>query len=209
LPLLVYDALAFGNPLLLANVAGGYADTYLRLDLADLPGKVSFYASALTAYAPVFWAGLAGLALFPRGAWRERLVVFAVVAVSAAQVLNIDSDGGCQYGPRYLLPLMSFACLGLAGFARLRAGASRLVALASVISVASFSFFVNAVGAFGGAMYCTPEVFAPRHYLPALARGEWPALPLAGWLALPLAASAAWLAYSTFKRGVLPAEKSS
>lgn len=206
-PLLIYNALAFGNPLLLANVAGGYTDTYLRLDLDDLPGKVSIYASNLTAYAPVFWAGLLGLAFFPRGARRERLVVVAVVAALSVQVLNIDSDGGCQYGPRYLLPGMPFACLGLAGFAHLRAGASRLAALVVVIPAASFSLFVNAVGAFCGAMYCTPEVFAPRHYISTLARGEWPALPLAAWLALPLAASAAWLARVAFKRGVTATEE--
>lgn len=206
-PLLVYNAVAFGNPLLLANVAGGYTDTYPRLDLSDLPGKVWFYVSSVTAYAPVFWAGLVGLAFFPRGARRERLVVLAVVLVLAVQVLNIDSDGGCQYGPRYLLPLMPFACVGLAGFAHLRAGASKSAALAVVIPTALFSLFVNAVGALCGAMYCTPEVFAPRHYLPALGRGEWPALPLAAWLALPLAASLAWLMYSAFKRIAPPPEK--
>lgn len=206
-PLLVYNALAFGHPLLMANVAGGYTDTYLRLDLEDLPGKARLYASALNAYAPVFWAGLLGLAFFRRGAGRERLLVLGVVSVLAVQVLNIDSGGGCQYGPRYLLPAMPFVCLGLAGYARLDAVASRLAALVIIVPVALFSLFVNAVGAFHGAMYCTPEVFAPRHYLSALGRGEWPMLPLAAWLALPLAASAVWLVLAASRREAQAPEK--
>src|SRR5688572_31286152 len=38
------------------------------------------------------------------------------VCSSDLYVLNIQATGTCQYGPRYLLPAMPFASLGLIGF---------------------------------------------------------------------------------------------
>ncbi|HEX8353432.1 MAG TPA: hypothetical protein VF611_11060, partial [Pyrinomonadaceae bacterium] len=103
-PLLVYNFVCFGNPLLLPNVAGNYGDTFFKPSWENFAAKAVFYARMLTLYAPVFWAGLAGLALFPRRLRRERLVLLGMLAAHAAYVLNIEADGTCQWGPRYMLP---------------------------------------------------------------------------------------------------------
>ncbi len=108
LPLFVYDAISFGNPLLLPNVAGSgvFADTFFHFDPKNFGDKLYFYASSVAAYVPVFAIGLLGLSYYPRQLKRspEFLTLLALMVALAAFVLNIQSDGDCQFGPRYLLP---------------------------------------------------------------------------------------------------------
>lgn len=199
-PLLVYNAVCFGNPLLPANVAGGYADTFFRPSWENLKAKSVFYARMLTLYAPIFWAGLAGLALFPRRLRREQLLLFGMLAAHAAYVLNIEADGTCQWGPRYMLPAMPLACLGLAGFARQRGATVRKTAAFVVTALALASAFINTVGAAHGAMLCYFPHWAVGRYLAEMCAGGARSHPLAAWLALPLCASAALLARELFAR---------
>lgn len=193
-PLLVYNAVCFGNPLLPANVAGDYADTFFKPSWGNFAAKSVFYARMLTLYAPVFWAGLAGLALFPRRLRRERLLLCGMLLAHAAYVLNIEADGTCQWGPRYMLPAMPLACLGLAGFATLRGSTARRAAALSVSACALASAFINMVGAAYGAMLCYFPHWAVGRYLSEMWAGGARAHPLAAWLALPLCVSAALLA---------------
>ena len=192
LPLFVYDAVSFGNPLLLPNVVGNYGDTFPRFDATNFAAKLRFYARMVVAYTPVVIVGLAGLALFAREHRRACLLIILMTAALALYVTNIGTTGDCQYGPRYLLPAAPFACLGLVGFARLRPGASKTAALALVAAAALFGLAVNLAGAMHGAMYCPVEHYAFPRYLSAIARGNLRAFPLAPWLLAPLAASA-WL----------------
>lgn len=193
-PLLVYNAVCFGNPLLPANVVGDYADTFFKPSWENFKAKTVFYARMLTLYAPVFWAGLAGLALFPRRLRREQLLLFGMLFAHAAYVLNIEADGTCQWGPRYMLPSMPLACLGLAGFAALRGAATRRAAAFVVPAFALLSALINTVGAAHGAMLCYFPHWAVGKYLAEMWAGGARAHPLAAWLALPLCASAALLA---------------
>lgn len=193
-PLLVYNAVCFGNPLLPANVAGDYADTFFKPSWDNFRDKSVFYARMLTLYAPVFWAGLAGLALFPRQLRREQLLLFGMLLAHAACVLNIEADGTCQWGPRYMLPAMPLACLGLMGFALPGGAATRRAAAVVVSSLALASAFINTVGAAHGAMLCYFPHWAVGKYLAEMWAGGARAHPLAAWLALPLCASAALLA---------------
>src|SRR5689334_10959654 len=146
LPLLIYNGICFGNPFLLPNVAGGYRDTYFHSSAANFLEKLGFYAHMLTVYVPVFWAGLVGLVLFPRRLRREQVLLALLLLASFAYILNIDATGTCQYGPRYLLPAMPFACLGLIGFrslstaSRHAVSASRRVVVPLVLLVAATSF---------------------------------------------------------------------
>ena len=184
-PLLVYNAVCFGNPLLVPNVAGGYSDTFFKPDLKNFLSKLVFYARMLTLYAPVFWAGLAGLALLPRSSRRERFVILASLSALAVYALNIEADGTCQYGPRYMLPAMPLACLGLAGFAWLRGAAVARAAAWAVTACALLSVFINLVGALHGAMLCYFPHFAVGRYLSEMWDGAARSYPLAAWLALP------------------------
>jgi len=62
-PLLVYDAINFGNPFLLPNIAGNklrymangdFSDTFFRLDWNNFLNKIAFYTKSITVYVPVF-----------------------------------------------------------------------------------------------------------------------------------------------------------
>jgi hypothetical protein len=186
LPLLIYDAVCFGNPLLLPNVAGNYSDTFFRLDGENFFGKLDFYARMLSLYAPVFWAGLAGLALLPARLRREQALVCLMLAALAAYILNIEANGTCQYGPRYMLPAMPLACLGIAGFGLLRARALKVAAGVMVTACALVSFFINLVGAMHGAMLCDFPHSALAPYISEMLNGGMRSYPLARWLAIPL-----------------------
>jgi hypothetical protein len=199
-PLLVYNAVCFGNPLLLPNVAGNYSDTFFRPSWGNFAAKAVFYARMLTLYAPVFWGGLVGLAFFPRRLRREQVLLAAMLLAHAAYVFNIEADGTCQWGPRYMLPAMPLACLGLAGFA-LRRGATLRKASALVVSACAFlSVFVNLVGAAHGAMLCYFPHWAVGAYLSEMFGGRARTYPLAAWLALPLCASVVLLAREVYVR---------
>ena len=101
-------------------------------------------------------------------------------------VLNIKSDGDCQFGPRYLLPAMPFACLGIAGFGYLSSALERRLAALAVILAVAVSFIINLVEALCGAMNCPHGQNAFWNDLAALQNGGKLVYPLALWLLLPL-----------------------
>ena len=206
LPLMAYNAVCFGNPLLLSNVAGHYSDTFFRLEWGNFLGKLGFYARMLTLYAPVFWPGLVGLALYPRALRREQALICVMLVALAAYILNIEANGTCQYGPRYLLPAMPLASLGLVGFSFLRGAALKALAGLAASACALASFFINLVGAMHGAMLCDFPHSALALYLSEMWQGQTRSYPLAPWLLLPLGLCLALLAraltsYNAQKRG--------
>jgi hypothetical protein len=195
LPLFVYDAVSFGNPFLLPNVAGSgmFPDTFFHFDPRNFGDKLAFYANSVAAYVPIFAVGLLGLSYYPRQAKRspEFLTLLALIIALAVFVLNITSDGDCQFGPRYLLPAMPFACLGIAAFGYLSTASERRLAGMAVGLAGAFSFVVNLVGALGGAMDCPHGQNAFWNNLAAIRQAGEPSYPLALWLLLPLLACAA------------------
>lgn len=195
-PLLLFNAVSFGNPFLPSYVAGGYPESYLHWDLYNSLQKLRFYVWQITLYVPIVWLGILGLAGYPRSLRREQFAILALFIAMAIQVLNIDSHGGCHYGPRFLLPAMPYACIGLAGFSYLRGLTSRRLAFAAIALVAASSFLVSFVGALYGAMYCDTDVYAFWAYLGPLRNAGWNDMPLAVWLVAPLMLSTALLVYS-------------
>lgn len=189
-PLLIYNWLCFGNPFLLPNVAGSYRDTFLHLNATNFLEKLYFYVKMLTIYVPIFWGGILGLALFPRRLRHEQLLILCLLIASAIYILNIDATGTCQYGPRYLLPAMPFACVGLVAF-RFQPGRLRWVVLPLVLMCAGVSFAINLVGAMHGAMLCDFPHLAFSLYLSQMLSGHMRSFPLAVWLLLPFLLSAA------------------
>jgi hypothetical protein len=186
-PLLFYNAVNFGNPFLVANLAGAgeFSDTFFLLDGRNLLSKLAHYGRNVTLYVPIVWLGVCGYLFLPRRLARERLAVAALGLGLVGYVCNIETIGGCQYGPRYLLPVMPYAALGLAGFAHLgertRRGAAALVLVTAIFSAA-----VNVLGAMYGAMYCDLRRYAFAHYLEAVWHDVFRAFPLALWLVVPL-----------------------
>jgi len=185
-PLLFYDYVNFGDPFLLPNLAGNYRDTFFHLDLSNFLIKLRFYAKTLTQFVPVFWLGVMGLCLLPRQFRREQLFATGAIVVLCAYIFNIDTNGTCQYGPRYLMPVMAFSCLGLAGFSYLETGARRAFLSVLVILIGAISIIINGVGAAQGAMYCDLDRYALWPYLVSLRTGPTAKFPLFLWLIVPL-----------------------
>jgi 4-amino-4-deoxy-L-arabinose transferase-like glycosyltransferase len=200
LPLFVYDARSFGNPFLLPNVAGAhlFADTFFRFSAKNFGDKLVWYSMMLLVYAPVFLAGVFGLSYYPRDLRRAPFfpALLAMLILLAAYILNIQTAGDCQFGPRYLLPAMPFACLGLAGYSYLSTLVERRFAGLLVLLVTLLSFAINLIGAVQGAMNCPDGRNALRDQLTRLARGEMNYFPLAPWLLAPLIICVALFAWS-------------
>ncbi|HEV2826616.1 MAG TPA: hypothetical protein VGW76_03365 [Pyrinomonadaceae bacterium] len=202
-PMFIYNARSFGNPLLSPNLAGDYPETFLHLNLQNSISKAGLYTSEITLYDPIVWCGILGLVFFPRALRRERLVIVGLFIAQAFQVLNIDTHGGCHYGPRFLLPALPFAAIGLAGFHYLRGKTMRRATMIAVALVGVAGIVINFVGAVYGAMYCEVQVFGFWPGLAALQGGGLKSLPLAEWLALPFLLSLLLLAYSIYRqRGI-------
>lgn len=190
LPLFIYDAVSFGNPFLLPNIAGAgmFGDTFFHFDPRNWGNKLAFYAHSLALYVPIFVMGLLGLSYYPRELKRRTwfVALLALMILLLLFVGNIDSDGDCQFGPRYLLPAMPFGCLGLVGFSYLSQAWERKAAKLMIVFVGSGSFLVNGVGAFRGAMNCPHGEQAFWKRLVGLQTGEALRYPLAVWLIIPL-----------------------
>jgi hypothetical protein len=186
-PLLIYDTINFGNPFTVPNLAGRFLDTFFHLDWDNFVSKVEFYSTFVTLYVPVCWCGLVGLIFSPYPFRREQIVLIGLNALLFGYILNIDTTGDCQFGPRYLLPAMPFTVLGLAGFSHISMCLLRRAWGWIALMVGLFSAGVNLTGALFGAMHCDLRVYAFAQYLTAAQRGEFLTLPLAPWLALPFA----------------------
>jgi hypothetical protein len=185
-PLLIYNTVCFGNPLLVPNLAGHYGDTFFRPAWANFFGKLSFYTRMVTLYVPIFWLGLIGLVFYPVSLRREQRLLFMMLLALAAYVLNIEASGTCQYGPRYLLSAMPLISLGLVGFSFLRGETQKLVAGLTASTCFVASCFINVIGAAHGAMLCDFPHSAVVKYLSEMLRGQMHFYPLAAALALPL-----------------------
>jgi len=119
-----------------------------------------------------------------------------LLLASFAYILNIDATGTCQYGPRYLLPAMPFACLGLVGF-RFLAPKWRRIVTPLVVLIAIASFAINLIGALHGAMLCDFPHFAAGLYISQMLSGNTRAYPLALWLLGPFTVAITLLAWTT------------
>src|SRR5262249_4124478 len=170
IPLMVYNAVNFGNPFLMAAIANhkftGYdPEVFFFLDWHNFVGKTNEYAQFLALYAPVLWFGFLGLAFLQPKYEREKYVVVSTIMVLVFYLVNVQGLGTCAYGPRYLLPMMPFASLGLIGVRRIPSKTWKHIAAAAVFLTGAFSVFVNLVGAVQGAMYCNLAKYALPDYL--------------------------------------------
>jgi MFS family permease len=202
-PLLIYDARSFGDPFLLPNVAGAhlFTDTFFHFSAKNFGDKLVWYLTMLFFYAPVFLAGCFGLSYLPRAFKRTPafLTLLAMLVVLTAYILNVQTGGDCQFGPRYLLPAMPFACLGIAGYSYLSTNAERRLASVIVLLLGVVSFAVNLLGAVQGAMCCPDGRNAARDQMARLAQGDVNYFPLAPWLLVPLFMCAVLLVWSLWQ----------
>lgn len=121
LPLLAFNAWAFGNPL--RTPYDYYWETQSNFSAFGLPvwhefSRIMFSSLGLIVLAPVLAAGAVGIVLLYRRGWRAEAFVCATVPV----VLVVYFSGSNAFGglgpPRYLTPIVPFALLPLAAALR-------------------------------------------------------------------------------------------
>jgi hypothetical protein len=195
-PLLWFNSISFGNPFLNSYMAGGYPESMLHLNWSNSLAKVRLYLTEISFYVPVVWLGILGLLFFPRRFRREQIVLVGLLIAQTLQVLNIQSHGGCHYGPRFLLPIMPFVCVSMCGFSYLRSRFVKTLSISAMVVLGAISIFINATGALFTAMYCEVEQYALWPALQNLRSLKLSNFPLAIWLFVPLLLSVILLAYS-------------
>lgn len=184
LPLLLYNFHYFGNPVIQANIAGDFRDTFFSFSWNRFVDRVFIYfgwgSISIWKYMPWIGIGLASSS-FSRSLRPELRVFFSASAIiHCFYIMNIETIGHCQFGPRYLLPLVPIGALSAAASAN--EGRVLRVILAMLIA---YALAVNTTGAFGGTMYCGLSEFAPINYLNDITRwrdNSWPVAPYAGCL---------------------------
>jgi hypothetical protein len=167
-PLAAHNWFYFGAPWTQANVAGGYRDTFFSpswsLFLSHLTTYLGFGEISVWLYAPI--AGLGSvylfILLFEAGqASQAAHITPALMAMAVAlvlhfgYVLNIETIGHCQYGPRYLLPAFPFMCAPLA-FLKTSPFDKGLVRVVTLVSIV-----IGLMGAMGGTMNCDLRAWLP------------------------------------------------
>lgn len=189
IPMLFYNAVCFGNPFTLPMtlfIDAPDNNVFFSFDWTNFLDKLHVYFAFTNWYTPVLWFGVIGLVVLAFKRWREALTITAAIAVLVFYVTNIRSLGTCNYGPRYMLPMMPFASLGIIGLHRLPIILNVLAACA-VVYVGIQSVAINLVGAMGGAMYCNIATYAYPDYVAHMKNGEFQQFLLMPWL-LPFAA---------------------
>ena len=121
LPLALMNWMSFGSPVVQSYMAGGYTTGLFRPSWAQMSVNGREYLGlggiSIWLYAPVVGAGLL---LLPVAFWRDPrcrtsvAVILVAVALHLTYVLNIHTIGGCQFGPRYLMPCLAFTMTGCA-----------------------------------------------------------------------------------------------
>lgn len=169
LPLAAYNWINFDNPLRQANVVGNFKDTFFTPSMAYVEKHLWDYFGSggwmsATRYMPIMAMGMASM-LFVRLAPRWKWTMIVGVLLHFGYILNIDSVGHCQYGPRYLIPVLPFAFIGLGLLIQQRQGWLKDVIASLAIALGAYSIAVNTIGAFGNSVHCRLDHFGPTLYM--------------------------------------------
>jgi hypothetical protein len=167
LPLLIYNSYYFGAPWIQANMAGGYTDTFLNFSISTIqhhayhyfgPGAISVYW-----YMPIYYFGFLGLFFLP--SIKQRIFFISGCILHFTYLLNIETIGHCQYGPRYLLPTIPYIILGLVGLWNWSIPFMRYACRVVIIIFGIYGMVINTFGAWMGTMYCQINKFPIKTYI--------------------------------------------
>lgn len=206
LPVFVFNFLVFKSPFAFPNTISGTTDTTPFLSLVNLTEKLSFYlvspSTSLFLFVPLFLIAIVSVWFLRK---KQRSVSWLIVTLVCAHVLyvcSIATVGHAQYGPRYLLPIVPFLGLALAGAATLHSklpALGRYVLIGVLVIASLISVVINTLGAFGGVMYQTIWIYPVPAYLSALLSGENSDRPLATWGPVLMVIAGLWaIVYLTF-----------
>lgn len=182
LPTFAFNYAVFNHPLAFPITIGNkWTDSMPHIDMKNIIEKIDFYVlsptTAIIFYSPIFIIALLGFALLPRTHRIEKYLLPLSFVLLVPYLALFQTNGGCQYGPRYLLPSMPFIIIGLAGFfaryQKKHTPKSEYL-LAGIILVGIASVAINITGALMGTMYCNMEVHGLIGQLRPLLSGQLP-----------------------------------
>lgn len=189
LPTMIFNGLVFGNPLLPPNLAGQVSDTMPLLSVTNFLSKLWFYLGApttsLLVFSPVLLFGIAGIwQLGQKELWLKKLLVL-IPLLQLLHISSMETFGGYQYGPRYLLPILGCLSIGIALWISVRHRPWTMVLFAALTC---YSILVAGLGAIQTVMYPMPGPYAPLAFLTQMSLGKFPVFrlwPLGFGLFLP------------------------
>lgn len=161
-PFALFNTIVFGKPWLPPNIAGEVSDTVPLLSLTNFVQKIWFYLgdpnTAFWAFSPILI--LAIYAIY-RNRKSNNSFYFLLTIAPIFQLLyvsTIETYGGHQYGPRYLLPTIPYLGVGI-GMWLDEAKKGWWKQLTVILLI--YSFAVSLIGSLMTAMYPLDEGYAP------------------------------------------------
>ncbi len=160
LPTALYNFHYFGNPLTQANVAGNYSNTFFAPSWSTFLIRWNEYLSPMSNMSiahtmPVVLLGVIGILFLPASLHKIRNLGFAFLVIHMTYLFNMGTEGHCQFGARYLMPILPFACIGL------MAWSGNALQRTLVVGAWIYSVTFNLIGALGQSMICTNLVQSP------------------------------------------------
>ena len=189
LPLAIYNSYYFGDVFTQANNAGNYADTFFSFQLQQFLHHLHAYLgnSGLSAwkYAPMACLGIVAVSFYWRKVSALVLLIFSLTVIQLGYLLNIETLGTCQYGPRYLLPLIPFSIFGVAFLSQQLSHRGAYWGGILIGGIFAIALAVSITGAWGGAMQCDLNNFVTLRYWVTPEKFSVANLPLFHFLLIP------------------------
>jgi len=168
LPTLSFNYLIFGKPWLPPNLAGKVADTMPLWSLPNFLDKLWFYLASPTTslfiFSPILIFGIIGILKAPK-------ILLLIPLFQLAHISLMETFGGYQYGPRYLLTTLPYLSLGIVYWLRKRH--NRFLGLIFGLAF-TYSVGVAFLGAIRTVMYEVPGPYAPHVFLEQWLYSEGP-----------------------------------
>jgi hypothetical protein len=180
LPLITYNSYYFGAPWIQQNMAGGYTNTFFDFSprLIRFHSFLYFGTGAISAlwYIPIYYFGFLGL--FFLNSIRQKVFFLLGLALHFTYLLNIESFGHCQYGPRFLLPTLPYIIWGLVGLWGSSIPYIRYASRVIIVIFGLYGIAINTFGAWMGTMYCEIQNFPVKTFLEQPDKFQKPEFPL-------------------------------
>lgn len=182
LPSFLYNFFALGGLTHFPNLMGGAQDTVPVMSLSLMYQNLSTYlltpGLSIFLFSPIAVVGLVGYRYFPKKYIQLKKMLLLGVVISALHLLTLQTYGGSQYGPRYLMSLMPTAMLGMSGYRALKKKQFRKIWRTLIIPLGLLSIVAFYPGGAKGAMYHTLDRHPLIEQLARMMGGYIPDYPI-------------------------------
>jgi len=185
IPALMFNFFVFGGVTNFPNIVGQAVDTLPQFSLINFGRKLIAYlfwpGLSITFFTPITLLGFIGYFFWPKKYRKEKILFPLSFLFLLLHLGTMDTVGHYQYGPRYLLPIMPFGILGLAGYWQKKASGQIKKYLKALIKPAAiYSFLILLLGSLLGVMYPSLQKYPLADYIGRIQKG-WPQYPMANW----------------------------